>query len=244
MKRDKGMVDFTDLEHFCLQILSEQSEEGEMKPSAVALQYRNKFAEVLVDEYQDTNFVQESIIKFVTKDSESEGNLFMVGDVKQSIYRFRLAEPGLFLGKYKRFTQEGLGGGMKIDLAKNFRSRHEVLAGTNFIFKQIMGEEVGEIDYDADAELKLGASYPEGEDVAAELLCIQQTEEEVIDGEEGAEVEKHSLKLVLWRSALKRWLIQVMKCMIVKRIVCALYNTATSLFYFAPCRGHRKLWKS
>ena len=114
-----------------------------MKPSAVALQYRNKFAEVLVDEYQDTNFVQESIIKFVTKDSESEGNLFMVGDVKQSIYRFRLAEPGLFLGKYKRFTQEGLGGGMKIDLAKNFRSRHEVLAGTNFIFKQIMGEEVG-----------------------------------------------------------------------------------------------------
>ncbi len=104
------MVDFTDLEHFCLQILSEQSENGEMKPSAVALQYRNKFAEVLVDEYQDTNFVQESIIKFVTKDSESEGNLFMVGDVKQSIYRFRLAEPGLFLGKYKRFTQEGLGG--------------------------------------------------------------------------------------------------------------------------------------
>lgn len=168
----------------------------------------------------------------------------MVGDVKQSIYRFRLAEPGLFLGKYKRFTQEGLGGGMKIDLAKNFRSRHEVLAGTNFIFKQIMGEEVGEIDYDADAELKLGATYPEGEDVAAELLCIQQTEEEVIDGEEGAEVEKHSLKLVLWRSALKRWLIQVMKCMTVKMIVCAQYNTATSLFYFAPCRGPRKLWKS
>ena len=79
-----------------------------------------------------------------------------------------------------------------------------------------MGEEVGEIDYDADAELKLGATYPEGEDVAAELLCIQQTEEEVIDGEEGTEVEKHSLKLVLWRDALKRWLIQVMKCMTVK----------------------------
>ena len=78
-----------------------------------------------------------------------------------------------------------------------------------------MGEEVGEIDYDADAELKLGATYPEGEDVAAELLCIQQTEE-VIDGEEGAEVEKHSLKLALWRSALKRWLIPVMKCMTVK----------------------------
>ncbi|MEH7449089.1 helicase-exonuclease AddAB subunit AddA [Bacillus toyonensis] len=203
MKRDKGMVDFTDLEHFCLQILSEQSENDEVKPSAVALQYRNKFAEVLVDEYQDTNFVQESIIKFVTKDSESEGNLFMVGDVKQSIYRFRLAEPGLFLGKYKRFTQEGSGGGMKIDLAKNFRSRHEVLAGTNFIFKQIMGEEVGEIDYDADAELKLGASYPIGEDVAAELLCIQQTEEEVLEGEEGTEVEKAQLEARLMAQRIK-----------------------------------------
>ncbi|AWC30782.1 helicase-exonuclease AddAB subunit AddA [Bacillus cytotoxicus] len=203
IKRDKGMVDFTDLEHFCLQILSEQGEDGELRPSPVALQYRNRFAEVLVDEYQDTNFVQESIIKLVTKDSEQEGNLFMVGDVKQSIYRFRLAEPGLFLGKYKRFTQEGLEGGMKIDLAKNFRSRHEVLAGTNFIFKQIMGEEVGEIEYDADAELKLGASYPEGEDVAAELLCIHQSEEEVLDGEEGEEVEKAQLEARLIAQRIK-----------------------------------------
>ncbi|MGG3653409.1 helicase-exonuclease AddAB subunit AddA [Bacillus pseudomycoides] len=204
IKRDKGMVDFTDLEHFCLQILSERTNDGELRPSPVALQYRNKFAEVLVDEYQDTNFVQESIIKFVTKDSEQEGNLFMVGDVKQSIYRFRLAEPGLFLGKYKRFTPEGIDGGMKIDLAKNFRSRHEVLAGTNFIFKQIMGETVGEIDYDADAELKLGASYPEGEDVAAELLCIHQSEEEEsVEGEDGVEVEKAQLEARLMAQRIK-----------------------------------------
>ncbi|MES9673575.1 helicase-exonuclease AddAB subunit AddA, partial [Bacillus pseudomycoides] len=204
IKRDKGMVDFTDLEHFCLQILSECTNDGELRPSPVALQYRNKFAEVLVDEYQDTNFVQESIIKFVTKDSEQEGNLFMVGDVKQSIYRFRLAEPGLFLGKYKRFTPEGIDGGMKIDLAKNFRSRHEVLAGTNFIFKQIMGETVGEIDYDADAELKLGASYPEGEDVAAELLCIHQSEEEEsVEGEDGVEVEKAQLEARLMAQRIK-----------------------------------------
>ncbi|MDM5153791.1 helicase-exonuclease AddAB subunit AddA [Bacillus sp. DX1.1] len=203
IKRDKGMVDFTDLEHFCLQILSEHTENGEMYPSPVALQYRNKFAEVLVDEYQDTNFVQESIIKLVTKDSEREGNLFMVGDVKQSVYRFRLAEPGLFLGKYKRFTSEGIDGGMKIDLAKNFRSRHEVLAGTNFIFKQIMGEAVGEIDYDADAELKLGASYPAGDDVAAELLCIHQSDKEVSDGEEGVEVEKAQLEARLIAQRIK-----------------------------------------
>ncbi|MFX3622453.1 MAG: helicase-exonuclease AddAB subunit AddA [Ectobacillus sp.] len=186
MKRDKSMVDFTDLEHFCLEILTESvSETGQMLPSAVALQYREQFAEVLIDEYQDVNFVQESILRLVTKGSESNGNLFMVGDVKQSIYRFRLAEPGLFLGKYKRFTPEGTAGGMRIDLAKNFRSRHEVLAGTNFVFKQIMGEAVGEIEYDEDAELKLGASYPEKGDVAAEFLIINQnTAEEADSGEE------------------------------------------------------------
>ncbi|MFD3447296.1 helicase-exonuclease AddAB subunit AddA [Microbacteriaceae bacterium 4G12] len=181
MKREKSMVDFTDLEHFCLEILTDHG-----GPSAVALQYREKFVEVLVDEYQDTNFVQESILQLVTKETESAGNLFMVGDVKQSIYRFRLAEPGLFLGKYKRFTSLGIDGGLRIDLAKNFRSRHEVLAGTNFIFKQIMGETVGEIEYDHDAELKLGASYPEGKDTAAEWLLVHQpkAEDRMEDGDE------------------------------------------------------------
>ncbi|SFJ06579.1 MULTISPECIES: helicase-exonuclease AddAB subunit AddA [unclassified Bacillus (in: firmicutes)] len=203
IKRDKGMVDFTDLEHFCLQILSERTDEGELRPSPVAWQYRHKFTEVLVDEYQDTNFVQESIIKLVTKDAEQDGNLFMVGDVKQSIYRFRLAEPGLFLGKYKRFTSEGIDGGMKIDLAKNFRSRHEVLAGTNFIFKQIMGEAVGEIDYDEDAELKLGASYPEGADPSAELLFIHQSDNAAVDEEEGVELEKAQLEARLIAQRIK-----------------------------------------
>ena len=133
---------------------------------------------------------------------------------------------------------------MKIDLAKNFRSRHEVLAGTNFIFKQIMGEEVGEIDYDADAELKLGATYPEGEDVAAELLCIQQTEEEVIDGEEGAEVEKAQLEARLMAQRIKAMVDSGYEVYDRKMIVCVRCNIAISLFYFAPCRGPRKLWKS
>ncbi|XQY92737.1 helicase-exonuclease AddAB subunit AddA [Metabacillus sp. HB246100] len=171
MKKEKGLVDFADLEHYCLQILKGEDDD---QPSEAALYYKQQFVEVLVDEYQDTNLVQESILKLVTKDTESAGNLFMVGDVKQSIYRFRLAEPFLFLSKYKRFTQAGDVSGMRIDLSKNFRSRSEILDGTNYLFKQIMGENVGEIIYDHDAELKLGASYPENEQMSTELLLIEK----------------------------------------------------------------------
>ncbi|MCP8968240.1 helicase-exonuclease AddAB subunit AddA [Ectobacillus ponti] len=193
LKRNKSMVDFTDLEHFCLAVLGEE-QDGQLQPSPVALQYRDRFAEVLIDEYQDVNFVQESILRLVTKGAEESGNLFMVGDVKQSIYKFRLAEPGLFLGKYKRFQPDGLNGGMRIDLAKNFRSRQEVLAGTNFIFKQIMGERVGDIDYDYDAELKLGAAYPEGPS-AAELLLVNRSSDEPAVAEEGEEAVQEDMDL-------------------------------------------------
>ncbi|UOY92084.1 helicase-exonuclease AddAB subunit AddA [Ectobacillus sp. JY-23] len=192
VKRAKSMVDFTDLEHFCLAILQEND-----APSAVAMHYRELFAEVLVDEYQDVNFVQESILRLVTKETESAGNLFMVGDIKQSIYRFRLAEPGLFLGKYKRFTHEGEGG-LKIDLAQNFRSRPEVLHGTNFVFKQIMGEAVGEIAYDEDAELKPGAVYPDSSDVDAELLVIQ------VEAQEEEELENPQLEARLIAQRIRK----------------------------------------
>ncbi|MCV9887110.1 helicase-exonuclease AddAB subunit AddA [Metabacillus halosaccharovorans] len=185
MKKEKGIVDFADLEHYCLQIL--QTEEGQ--PSEAALYYKQQFVEVLVDEYQDTNLVQESILKFVTKDEEATGNLFMVGDVKQSIYRFRLAEPFLFLSKYKRFTQVPENTGMRIDLSKNFRSRSEVLDGTNYLFKQIMGETVGEIVYDHDAELKLGADYPENRLMSTELLLIERGGEDTGFEKEEADAE-------------------------------------------------------
>ncbi|WP_129726642.1 helicase-exonuclease AddAB subunit AddA [Ectobacillus funiculus] len=194
VKREKSMVDFTDLEHLCLAVLAEDTAAEELRPSAVALQYRDKFAEVLIDEYQDVNFVQESILRLVTKETEAAGNLFMVGDVKQSVYRFRLAEPGLFLGKYRRFTPDGMHGGMRIDLAKNFRSRSEVLDGTNFVFKQIMGEAVGDLDYDKDAELKLGAAYPEGADTAAEFLIVNQNTKETAGGEEADAEEAMDLE--------------------------------------------------
>ncbi|MED3888507.1 helicase-exonuclease AddAB subunit AddA [Peribacillus frigoritolerans] len=171
-KAEKNLVDFADLEHYCLQILTGETVDGERKPSAAAIEYRNQFKEVLVDEYQDTNLVQESILKLVTADGEYDGNLFMVGDVKQSIYRFRLAEPNLFLGKYTRFTHDGVDSGLKIDLNRNFRSRKEVLDGTNFLFQQLMGFTVGEIDYDEDAQLKKGAPYPEDDPYPIELHLI------------------------------------------------------------------------
>lgn len=180
VKQERGLVDFSDLEHYTLDILTAKPDAevtesiGGNVPSEAALAFRMKFKEVLVDEYQDTNMVQEAILQLVTADGEAAGNLFMVGDVKQSIYRFRLAEPNLFLGKYNRFTSDGEQTGLKIDLARNFRSRAEVLDGTNYLFKQIMGVTVGEIHYDENAELKKGAPYPEDESFPVELLLIDK----------------------------------------------------------------------
>ncbi|MDD9147308.1 helicase-exonuclease AddAB subunit AddA [Sporolactobacillus sp. CQH2019] len=162
-KRRRGLLDFSDLEHECLAVLRrEGSSPDNEQPSLVAEQYRARFEEVLVDEYQDTNRVQESIIQLITKDGGQGGNLFMVGDVKQSIYGFRLAEPGLFTEKYRQFSDPAADG-IKIDLSSNFRSRPEVIDGTNFLFRQVMDEATGGTDYDANAELRCGASYPSGE---------------------------------------------------------------------------------
>ncbi|MFD4929428.1 helicase-exonuclease AddAB subunit AddA [Peribacillus butanolivorans] len=208
-KAEKNLVDFADLEHYCLQILTEETVDGERKPSAAAIEYRKQFKEVLVDEYQDTNLVQESILKLVTADGEYSGNLFMVGDVKQSIYRFRLAEPNLFLGKYTRFTHDGNESGLRIDLNRNFRSRKEVLDGTNFLFQQLMGITVGEINYDEDAQLKKGAPYPEDKPNPIELHLIDgaeshsETEESEI-GFEAEELEKAQLEARLMAKLIKK----------------------------------------
>ncbi|OLN23823.1 helicase-exonuclease AddAB subunit AddA [Domibacillus antri] len=157
VKRERAITDFSDLEHYALSILMTDGE-----PSEAAASYKRRFKEVLVDEYQDVNMVQETIVSLVSANDEQKGNLFMVGDVKQSIYRFRLAEPGLFLGKYKRFSADGLASGLKIGLSRNFRSRNEVLDGTNYLFQQIMGTEVGEIEYGPEEALVPGAGYPDG----------------------------------------------------------------------------------
>lgn len=178
-KADKGLVDFADLEHFCLQALRHpQSSPDKLIPSDAAIGYREQFVEVLLDEYQDTNMVQEAIIALISRDQP--GNRFMVGDVKQSIYRFRLAEPGLFLGKYREYRTEEGGPGRRIDLARNFRSRKEVVDGVNFLFRQLMNERVAEIRYDRAAELVNGADYPDipengTEGGSIELLLVDKS---------------------------------------------------------------------
>ncbi|UXO89235.1 MULTISPECIES: helicase-exonuclease AddAB subunit AddA [Bacillus] len=194
-KQEKSIVDFSDLEHYCLRILAEQDAEGNLIETEAAKYYQQQFEEVLVDEYQDTNLVQETILKLVSKGQHAaEGNLFMVGDVKQSIYRFRLAEPMLFLNKYKQFKPDGKETGKRIDLNKNFRSRSDVLDSTNFLFKQLMGETVGEIEYDEQAELKLGASYPESKDTTTEMLLVHLDQQEAETDEEREELETVQLE--------------------------------------------------
>ncbi len=177
LKIDRGIVDFSDLEHYALQILSEKQDD-ELKPSNIALTYREQFVEVLIDEYQDINSLQETIINLVKSGEEANGNLFMVGDVKQSIYGFRLAEPNLFLQKYDRFTTDVTDAGLKIDLNANFRSRKEVLDATNFIFSQVMGVRVGGIEYDDAAALKYGAQYPRKEMPTKLTILYEETKDE------------------------------------------------------------------
>ena len=177
LKIDRGIVDFSDLEHYALKILATE-ENGALTPSDIAGHYQNRFAEVLVDEYQDVNFLQETIVNLVKRGAERDGNLFMVGDVKQSIYGFRLAEPNLFLAKYDRFTSKVSDAGLKIDLNANFRSRKEVLDATNFIFSQVMGMRVGGIEYDDAAALKYGAKYSEKEMPAKLTILYEETEDE------------------------------------------------------------------
>lgn len=160
-KKKKSLIDFNDLEHYCLKILTAKAEDGSVVPSEAALTYRNKFEEIYIDEYQDSNEVQEVILRMISKGPINQPNTFMVGDVKQSIYRFRQAKPELFKHKYDTyFTEEG-SPERKILLNKNFRSRTEILDATNFVFRLLMNETVGELDYNDDEALNLGASYQE-----------------------------------------------------------------------------------
>lgn len=160
-KMERVILDFNDLEHLCLKILTCNDENGEVYASSVAQKFREKFEEVLIDEYQDSNNVQETIISMVSRKDLDNPNVFMVGDVKQSIYRFRQAKPELFLEKYNSYSEEDNKKNRKIMLYKNFRSREEVIKGVNFIFKSLMSKTVGELDYTDKEALNLGASYDE-----------------------------------------------------------------------------------
>ncbi|HJA12660.1 MAG TPA: helicase-exonuclease AddAB subunit AddA [Candidatus Mediterraneibacter merdipullorum] len=161
-KRAGNMIDFNDMEQFALRVLTEEKD-GELVPSAVAAEYQDQFDEVMIDEYQDSNLVQETILTCVSKVPQGRYDLFMVGDVKQSIYSFRLSRPELFMEKYDTYSRED-GVCQRIDLHRNFRSRKEVLDSVNYIFRQVMRKELGGIAYDDDAALCPGASFPEPEE--------------------------------------------------------------------------------
>ncbi|MDO4303589.1 MAG: helicase-exonuclease AddAB subunit AddA [Bacillota bacterium] len=161
-KRRDNIIDFHDMEHLALKILLLKQEDGSLIPSPAALEYRQHFGEVLIDEYQDSNLVQELILKSISGEDEEHYNRFMVGDVKQSIYRFRLARPELFMEKYNCYSKQD-SCCQRIDLHKNFRSRHQVLNSVNQLFSQIMGRNLGGVEYDAEAALYPGAVFPEQE---------------------------------------------------------------------------------
>lgn len=156
-KREKGIIDFNDIEHFALNILTDVDEKGSIVPSDIAVGYRNKFYEIFIDEYQDSNLVQEVLLKAVA--NTETPNRFMVGDVKQSIYRFRQAKPELFLQKYNNYNDKKGSSHRKIMLYKNFRSREEVVDAVNYIFENIMNENIGEIEYTEKERLNLGANF-------------------------------------------------------------------------------------
>ena len=174
-KRERNLVDFNDLEHLALQVLYRES--GELSETADDL--ARQFDEILVDEYQDSNLVQEALIRAVSRERFGEPDVFMVGDVKQSIYKFRLARPELFLEKYQSYTRED-SQFQKIELHQNFRSRPQVLESTNDVFFKIMTEKLGSVAYTEDAALHPGAGYEplpesaseEERDFSTELLLI------------------------------------------------------------------------
>ena len=189
-KKERNIIDFNDIEHYALKILVKKDENGNYVGTEVAKKYREKFEEIAIDEYQDSNQVQEYILSTVSKGN----NLFMVGDVKQSIYKFRQACPELFLDKYDRYDLNGNDDGLKIQLFKNFRSRDNVLQITNEVFKTIMSKELGDIDYTEEEYLNLGAAFEEHEnsldiaeldiiDLKEESTLCWKDDEEVIDEE-------------------------------------------------------------
>ena len=175
MKQEQGIMDFSDLEHLCLALLVEPGTEDDPQPSDVAKELQDTFKEIMVDEYQDTNGVQETIINLISR----VDNRFYVGDVKQAIYSFRMADSSLFMEKYNTY------GGTdaverRIDLAKNFRSHENILAATNFLFYQIMTEEAAELNYTEAESLipgRIVEDAPEdwiGGDVELQLLDVSK----------------------------------------------------------------------
>ncbi len=184
-KKEKNLVDFSDIEHFALKILLTKQEDKYV-PTKTAKKYIQKFEEIAIDEYQDSNLVQEYILNAVSKGN----NIFMVGDVKQSIYKFRQARPELFINKYETYKlkdQKEAEDNLKIQLFKNFRSRKNILDITNFVFENIMSKQLGDINYDEKEYLNLGANFEEPKE---ECTFAGKTELAIIDLKEIEDEQK------------------------------------------------------
>lgn len=175
-KREENIIDFHDMEHLALNILLKKNESGEYETTPAAGEYRQFFHEILTDEYQDSNLVQELLLQSISGEEEGRFNRFMVGDVKQSIYKFRLARPELFIEKYTCYTKHD-SSKQRIDLHKNFRSRREVIDSVNSLFYRIMGKDFGGVEYDEDAALYPEAVYPEYENNRTEIILLEKDKE-------------------------------------------------------------------
>ena len=183
-KKEKNVIDFNDIEHFALKLLVNKEKNGKIVSTDIAKEYKEKFEEIAIDEYQDSNLVQEYILSSISRGN----NIFMVGDVKQSIYKFRQARPELFLDKYENYSMnKEVGKDLKIKLFKNFRSRKNILDFTNLVFDNIMSKEAGDILYNEEEYLNLGANYEEPEDLSSKYAGI--TELHIIDMKENEDNE-------------------------------------------------------
>ena len=191
-KKERNIIDFNDIEHYALKILTKKNEDGLYVPTEVAKKYQEKFVEIAIDEYQDSNQVQEYILSTVSRGN----NIFMVGDIKQSIYKFRQACPELFLSKYNTYSLDGNDKGRKIQLFKNFRSRENVLNFTNNIFENIMSEELGDINYTKEEFLNFGADFEEEKNSLgkAEIHIIDIKEQEENEEQEEDRLEKQEIE--------------------------------------------------
>ena len=175
-KRRRGVMDFSDMEHYALDILVKRGEDGQLVRTDAAKELASYFSTVMTDEYQDTNEVQETILWSVSGEEDGRFNRFMVGDIKQAIYGFRHARPEIFIEKYRSFGTDA-GQRERIDLNKNFRSRGSVIAAVNHIFGRLMSPEIGGIEYDENAALSYGGLYENaGEDPSVEILLADKKE--------------------------------------------------------------------
>ncbi len=175
-KRCENIIDFHDMEHFALEILLQKTADGKYEATSAAKEYRQFFYEILIDEYQDSNLVQELLLKSISGEEDGRYNRFMVGDVKQSIYKFRLARPELFIEKYNSYLKvDSIR--QRIDLHKNFRSRPEVLESVNELFYRIMDTSLGGVAYDEDAALYPGAVFPKYDENKTEIMLIGKESE-------------------------------------------------------------------